>query len=110
MVYRVESSTDFGLDVTITEDLGVPDDPTLSEWEQTCPGYKQMLDNLLFLSQLKGVAAPSGVLLTGCAGVGKSRLVSAVCSQLSCVSSASRVAHFLLCIGLLFSIPCSKGT
>jgi hypothetical protein len=110
MVYRVESSKNFGLDVTITEDLEVPDDPTLSEWEQTCPGYNQMLDNLLFLSQLKGVAAPSGVLLTGCAGVGKSRLVSAVCSQLSCVSSASRVAHFFSCTGLLFSIPCIKGT
>ena len=112
VVYRVGNSNDFGLDVALAEDLlEVPDDSTQSEWEQTCPGYNQLLDNLLFLSQLKGVAAPSGVLLAGCAGVGKSRLVSARFHQVVFVFySTTRMARSLVYIGLLFSVSCIQVT
>jgi hypothetical protein len=71
-VYRVGS--DMVLDVNFIETLPVPENPTA--WDRDSPGYDELLQQLITLSRLTGVAAPSGVLLTGCAGVGKSRLVS----------------------------------
>eukprot|EP00956_Cyclotella_meneghiniana_P005319 scaffold6698_cov72-Cyclotella_meneghiniana.AAC.4 len=42
-----------------------------------CPGYQSIIDELLSLSKLVDQnAAPSAVLLSGCAGVGKSRMAS----------------------------------
>lgn len=47
-----------------------------------CPGYETQVDHLVQLLQLPSSARPSGLLLTGCAGVGKTRLVQCVASQL----------------------------
>jgi hypothetical protein len=71
-IYRVGSNV--VLDVNFIDTLPVPENPTA--WDRESPGYDELLQQLITLSQLTGVAAPSGVLLTGCAGVGKSRLVS----------------------------------
>lgn len=77
VVYRVGNIKNFTLDVTHHVDsLAVSENPIQSEWERDCPGHKEILQDLIILSQLQGVAAPAGVLLTGCAGIGKSRLVS----------------------------------
>lgn len=84
VVYRVGSSSDFELDVTGHADsTAILQNSLHSEWEQNCPGYNELLEKLVSLSQLTGIAAPAGVLLTGCAGVGKSCLVS------TCVPVAS---------------------
>jgi len=48
-----------------------------------CPGYESLVDDLVHLLQLPSASArPSGILLTGCAGVGKTRLVQCVTDQL----------------------------
>lgn len=76
VVYRVTNSNNLQISI---HDVGSPstiDNAIQSKWEQDCSGYESMLDDLISISQLTGAAAPSGVLLTGCAGVGKSRLVS----------------------------------
>ena len=77
VVYRVGTSREFSLDV-VNSDLPDASGSTLesSEWDEECPGYEKLLEEFIKLSQLTGVAAPSGVLLTGVAGVGKTRLVS----------------------------------
>jgi SpoVK/Ycf46/Vps4 family AAA+-type ATPase len=46
------------------------------DFEQECPGYERLLGDLVSLLSITGAAAPTGVLLTGCAGVGKTRLAS----------------------------------
>ena len=54
---------------------------TTYETAISCPGYtylKKMCSNLLFLPRS---ARPSGLLLTGCAGVGKTRLATAIVSM-----------------------------
>lgn len=49
----------------------------------TCPGYEGLLNELLRLAQIQHPsAAPSGVILTGCAGVGKSRMASCLADRL----------------------------
>jgi hypothetical protein len=48
----------------------------MKELEYACPGYESALNELLSLAKLTGTpAAPTGILLSGCAGVGKSRMV-----------------------------------
>lgn len=70
----------------------------------SCPGYEALLDNLLDLVQLTvsfPVVAPSGILLTGCAGVGKSWLASAVANTLTV--SQSWAIHWVSCQELLLA-------
>jgi SpoVK/Ycf46/Vps4 family AAA+-type ATPase len=54
-----------------------------NDWaaETTCPGYQSLLQELKNL--LCSVASPSGVLLTGCSGAGKSRVASALAYDLA---------------------------
>ena len=48
-----------------------------------CPGYEGLLNELLRLAQIRHPsAAPSGVILTGCTGVGKSRMASCLADRL----------------------------
>ena len=60
------------------------DDPDMMPTSITeCPGYESLVDDLVHLLQLPSASArPSGILLTGCAGVGKTRLVQCVTDQL----------------------------
>jgi DNA replication protein DnaC len=48
--------------------------------ECICPGYNTVLEELVSFAKLvDSSAAPTGVLLSGCAGVGKSRMVCLCC-------------------------------
>lgn len=57
-----------------------------------CPGYEPVTSMLLDLLLLKGPSAPSGILLTGCHGVGKTRISSAVAQELR---NHGRVVHYV---------------
>ena len=65
-----------------------PDDPIVSTGcdvqDTTFPGYERLQDSVAQLLQLDDdrAASPSGVVLTGCAGVGKTRLAKAITSRL----------------------------
>ena len=49
----------------------------------TCPGYEDLVDELMKLAKIQHPsAAPSGVILTGCKGVGKSREASCLVDRL----------------------------
>jgi len=49
----------------------------------TCPGYEDLVDELMKLAKIQHPsAAPSGVILTGCKGVGKSRVASCLVDRL----------------------------
>ena len=49
----------------------------------TCPGYEDLVDELMKLAKIQHPsAAPSGVILTGCKGVGKSRVASCLADRL----------------------------
>ena len=108
VVYRVGTNSEFHLDVVHVDNLVAPESSKQSAWERDCPGYEDLRQQIILLSQLTGVAAPAGVLLTGCAGVGKSRLVSIAPPvvynsgvQLLLTSSAPGIFT-----GLLFSSLC----
>lgn len=76
--------------------------------ETDCPGYEPLLLELLqhaFLmttshmppSDKYGGAAASGILLTGCAGVGKTRLASCLAHNLRCGDDVARMqVHWVL--------------
>ncbi len=51
--------------------------------DTTCPGYEDLLDELMKVAKIQHPsAAPSGVILTGCTGVGKSRVASCLADRL----------------------------
>jgi len=53
-------------------------------WEQDVPGYEMLLKEIMDVFRVHGdTAASSGVVLTGCAGVGKSRMASCVARHFS---------------------------
>lgn len=55
----------------------VPQNPTSVRPTITIPGYEFLLEELLQLVCLHGTpSAPTGILVTGCPGVGKSRLIT----------------------------------
>jgi len=54
--------------------------PPLDWADGTCPGYQSVLTELEQLLRIEGTASPSGIILTGCAGVGKTRLASCLAS------------------------------
>lgn len=55
-----------------------------TKWERDIPGYEAPLEQIIETFRLHGdAAAASGVVLTGCAGVGKSRLASCVACHYS---------------------------
>jgi SpoVK/Ycf46/Vps4 family AAA+-type ATPase len=71
--FRVQAPTSTTLPTTTNESEQSMDS---QDFEQECPGYERLLGDLVSLLSITGAAAPTGVLLTGCAGVGKTRLAS----------------------------------
>jgi SpoVK/Ycf46/Vps4 family AAA+-type ATPase len=80
--YRIPLSSDsWRLEVDFPEH----NDPPITlldmraTWESTIPGYETLRDQLFNLSSLRqSPSAPTGVLLTGVSGVGKTRLASSL--------------------------------
>jgi SpoVK/Ycf46/Vps4 family AAA+-type ATPase len=59
-------------------------DNEATKWEREIPGYEAPLEEIIEIFRLHGdAAAASGVVVTGCAGVGKSRLASCVACHYS---------------------------
>ena len=82
---------------------------TMQQWEQDVPGYESLQAELLRMIQLNvGIgctASPSGILLTGCAGVGKTRLASTIAHHISVnqkVNTVSGSIHWVSAQELLF--------
>lgn len=85
-VYRVGDPGTYTLGVTsivrlIDEDSPRP--PTARPRDTVdAPGYEALRDELMHLLTVRSAAAPTGIWLAGCAGVGKSRLVASACVEL----------------------------
>ena len=59
-------------------------DKEITRWERDIPGYEAPLEETIEIFRVHGdAAAASGVVVTGCAGVGKSRLASCVACHYS---------------------------
>lgn len=75
------------------------------------PGYEDLVARLVALCQIKGPAAPSGILLTGSAGVGKSRVASCVAQRLLMSdNNNSRRVHMLSAQDLLLRASFASET
>lgn len=70
-----------------------------SDWEIDCPGYDILLADIYLLCTTRGFAAPSGILLTGCSGVGKTRLVSCLANRITTVDGG--YVHWVSCQDLV---------
>lgn len=92
IAYRLGHSSSFALQ--IINPLFMIEDPSYEqeqeksasskeqEWETNIPGYEPLLQDVDQLMSISTRAAsPSGILITGCAGVGKTRLVSCLCGS-----------------------------
>lgn len=78
------------------------DEDEASKWEREIPGYEAPLEQIIGILSLQGdPAAASGVILSGCAGVGKSRLASCVASHFSESGHAQKI-YFSSVQDLLF--------
>jgi len=66
----------------------------LKSVNESCPGYEDLVDELMRLSHVQHPSgAPSAVLLTGCVGVGKTKLASCITAKLE----ASDAFHSDVC-------------
>jgi SpoVK/Ycf46/Vps4 family AAA+-type ATPase len=87
IAYRLGHNSSFALQIInplfITEDSYEKEDEvekSEQEWETNIPGYEPLLQEVDQLMTISTRAArPSGILITGCAGVGKTRLISCLC-------------------------------
>eukprot|EP00934_Nitzschia_sp_Nitz4_P000727 Nitzschia sp. Nitz4//scaffold38_size140716//123029//125560//NITZ4_003171-RA/size140716-processed-gene-0.68-mRNA-1//-1//CDS//3329550150//727//frame0 len=88
-VYRVGFNvSDWKLEVAVpdmqetkTNTLSEPSGPAFDE--SSIPGYEALREDIFRLIQMHGhPASPSGILLTGCPGVGKSRLAKCIVHDL----------------------------
>ncbi|MGK3759147.1 MAG: SpoVK/Ycf46/Vps4 family AAA+-type ATPase [Bacillariaceae sp.] len=69
-------------------------------WEQDIPGYETLLRELINIFRIHGdPAAASGVILAGCAGIGKTRLASCVAQH---YSSLNHKVYYLSIQDLIF--------
>ena len=80
--FRIRSTRD--IETTIISSNLIHNATNLSqEAILTCPGYESLIEEILSLANLPlEEAAPTGVLITGCKGVGKSRLASVILQRL----------------------------
>lgn len=76
--FRIRSTQN--IETTITSTNLIHDATHLSQESMlTCPGYESLIEEILSLANFPlEEAAPTGVLVAGCKGVGKSRLASVV--------------------------------
>ncbi|KAI2504607.1 AAA ATPase-like protein [Fragilaria crotonensis] len=97
-VYRVGPGTT----VRLTR-MDQASDPTEDmndiQWEVDCPGYEGLLEELFSLCTTRGFAAPSGILLTGCSGVGKTRLASCLANKI--MNANGGLVHWVSCQDLI---------
>ena len=76
---RVGTTSTFQLEISLPSLRNEPiliNEPCI---QQNCPGYDSLLQDLLALTEERP-GRPTGILLTGCAGVGKTRLATALLS------------------------------
>jgi len=80
--FRIRSTRD--IKTTITSTTLADNSENLSqETILSCPGYKSLIEEILSLANLPVKdAAPTGVLVAGCKGVGKSRLAAVILQRL----------------------------
>jgi SpoVK/Ycf46/Vps4 family AAA+-type ATPase len=78
VAYRLGDSDSFRLQTSTTVPSTTANEQGMDsqDFEQECPGYERLLGDLVSLLCITGAAAPTGVILTGCAGVGKTRLAA----------------------------------
>ena len=92
-IYRLGDPSSFHLQVLYDESVIEIDNQVFMDinhsWEAECPGYDKFVQELFQLVTMKGVAAPSGILLTGSPQVGKSHLASCVAHKLYKTGSAT---------------------
>lgn len=63
---------------SFTKMEAIADDMISNLEESPCAGYERTIEEIVPLLEFEGSGAPSGLLLVGCAGVGKSHIASAV--------------------------------
>ena len=88
------------IDFSIRDELasGVQEEQSLEDVQPfqlhstTLPGYETFLNHLMDLLQLKPPIAPSGILVSGCPGVGKTKLLQCVASKMTQSKSTSSLS------------------
>ena len=74
---RVGTVSTFQLEISLPLPKNVPNLINEPIIQQNCPGYDSLLHDLLVLTE-KRPGRPTGIILTGCPGVGKTKLATAL--------------------------------
>jgi SpoVK/Ycf46/Vps4 family AAA+-type ATPase len=84
IAYQLGPRDTFEIQLTFAEKLAQVRREVVNDNQQsaTCPGYETLVDTLVQLLSVSGTPAASGMLLSGCAGVGKTQLLVSVQSKL----------------------------
>ena len=78
----------------LSDDGDLEDIPSGIQLYSDIPGYDSLVEEIISLFRYHGsTAAPSGILLTGCAGVGKSRLASCLIYNYNMQKEGCRVCY-----------------
>jgi SpoVK/Ycf46/Vps4 family AAA+-type ATPase len=99
VAFCLPSATSYQVHIDSSSIATNPSATTLNEsqtqqFENTIPGYESLLQDVSDMMSISGSASPSGVLLVGCAGVGKSRLASCLSHQFSQTKNNTGEVHW----------------